>query len=220
MATKSKRTDRPEVAEGRSALKRRQIIDASLALFLRNGYSNTSIDQVAADARVSKQTVYQHFADKATLFQEIVRGVNEKSDHIVNELTAVVDVPVETIEDLQRLMQRLARRYLDAVLEPHVIMLRRLTIAEADRFPDLADHYYQRGPGRGFILIEKALRRWAKQGLIAEVDLKLAAAQFSYLALGIGQDRALFHPGQTPKPAERTKIARAAAAVFLAAYGS
>src|ERR671930_1056682 len=119
MATKSKASNRPEVAEGRSARKRRQIIDASLALFLRNGYSNTSIDQVAADARVSKQTVYQHFADKATLFQEIVRGVNEKSDHIVNELTAVVDVPVETIEDLQRVMQRLAHRYLDAVLEPH-----------------------------------------------------------------------------------------------------
>ncbi|MGI5215934.1 TetR/AcrR family transcriptional regulator [Plantactinospora sp. CA-290183] len=209
----------PGTTEGRSTRKRREITDAALALFLRNGYSNTSMDQVAADARVSKQTVYKHFEDKERLFHEIVRGVTRNSDHILNELTAVVDdAPVGTAEELRNVLEQLARRYLDAVLQPHVISLRRLIIGEAERFPELADHYYQQAPARGFELIETALQRWVDQGLLAVPDLRLAATQLSYLALGLAQDRAQFHPGQTPEPAERAKIAKAAASTFLAAY--
>ena len=47
---------------GRSARKRRAIMEAATALFLRDGYRNTSMDQIAADAAVSKQTVYKQFA--------------------------------------------------------------------------------------------------------------------------------------------------------------
>ena len=52
------------VETGRSARKRRAIMEAATALFLRDGYRRTSMDQVAADAAVSKQTVYKQFADK------------------------------------------------------------------------------------------------------------------------------------------------------------
>ncbi|WP_163510511.1 TetR/AcrR family transcriptional regulator [Fodinicola acaciae] len=208
-----------ELARGRTALKRRQITDAALALFLRNGYDKTSMDQIAADAGVSKQTVYKQFADKETLFEEIARGVTGKSDHILDELTAIAQTPVSTGDDLRKTLQRLARRYLDAVMEQPVLSLRRLIIAEADQFPELASHYYQQGPQRGLDLIESALRRWSEQGLLAAPDLRLAASQFAYLVLGSSQDHALFQSGQTPRPAERTRIAKAAASMFLAAYG-
>ena len=67
--------------EGRSARKRRAILDAATAAFLRNGYLGTSMDEIAALAGVSKQTVYKHFADKERLFSEIVTAtVNEASD--------------------------------------------------------------------------------------------------------------------------------------------
>ncbi|HEY6478067.1 MAG TPA: helix-turn-helix domain-containing protein, partial [Polyangia bacterium] len=54
---------------GRSARKRQAIMEAATTLFLRDGYRNTSMDQVAADAAVSKQTVYKQFADKEQLFR-------------------------------------------------------------------------------------------------------------------------------------------------------
>jgi TetR/AcrR family transcriptional repressor of mexJK operon len=209
----------PQPPQGRTALKRGQITEAALGLFLLNGYGKTSMDQIAAAAQVSKQTVYKQFADKETLFREIAQGVTANSNHIVEQLHAVADTPVLTTEELRKLLQRLARRYLDAVMEPNVLSLRRLIIAEADQFPDLAHEYYQWGPARGLDLIESALRRWAEQGLVAGPDLRLAAAQFAALALAAGQDHAVFHPGQTPKPAERTTIAKAAANTFLAAYG-
>jgi TetR/AcrR family transcriptional repressor of mexJK operon len=209
-----------DLTEKRSALKRRQITDAALALFLRDGYAKTTMEQVAVNARVSKQTVYKQFTDKETLFHEIAYGVTANSDRVLDELTAITQAPVSTVEDLRKVLQRLARRYLDSVMEPHVLSLRRLIIAEADQFPELAHRYYQLGPLRGMGLIEAALRRWADQGLLAVPDPRLAASQFAYLALGPVQDHAMFHPGQTPKPADWAKVAKAAAATFLAAFGS
>lgn len=192
---------------------------AALALFLRHGYSKTSMDQIAADARVSKQTVYKQFAGKETLFREIARGVGSNSNHIIEDLEAIVNTPVRTAEELRKVLLRLARRYLDDIMEPRVLALHRLLIAGADQFPDLAQEYYQWTQTRGMKLVESALRRWVDQSLLTAPDPDLAAGQFAYLALGRSLDYALFHPGQTPKPAERTKIAKAAVSTFLASYG-
>ncbi|MGH3097426.1 MAG: TetR/AcrR family transcriptional regulator [Streptosporangiales bacterium] len=205
--------------EGRSARKRRAIIEAATALFLRNGYQGTSMDEVAARAAVSKQTVYKNFADKEQLFSDIVLGVADNSDQIITELTGVLDrTNVGTNDELERLLTELARHYLDAVLQPHVLALRRLVIAEADRFPALARSYYERAPARGIDVIAAALRTHADRGLLQMDDPKLAASQFAYLALAIAQDRALFCPEDKPSAPERDRIARAAVHVFLAAY--
>ena len=77
----------PSHDEGRSARKRRAILEAATTAFLRNGYRGTSMDEIAALAGVSKQTVYKHFADKERLFSEIVIGtVNEASDPVHDEV--------------------------------------------------------------------------------------------------------------------------------------
>src|SRR5580692_7296820 len=77
----------PEPISGgrRSARKRQAIMDAATTLFLRDGYRSTSMDQVAADAVVSKPTVYSHFEDKEQLFREIVLGVTANSEKIITE---------------------------------------------------------------------------------------------------------------------------------------
>ena len=63
----------PEAVElGRSARKRAAILEAAHDLFLQKGYAGTSMDDVAARAAVSKQTVYKNFADKQRLFTEVI----------------------------------------------------------------------------------------------------------------------------------------------------
>ena len=49
-------------------------MEAARTVFLRQGYDGASMDDVAALAAVSKQTVYKHFADKKTLFTAIITG--------------------------------------------------------------------------------------------------------------------------------------------------
>jgi TetR/AcrR family transcriptional repressor of mexJK operon len=210
----------PAVAEdGRTARKRRAITEAATALFLRDGYRDTSMDQVAADAAVSKQTVYKQFADKEQLFRAVVLGVTANSAAIIAGLSAVLESSaVNSREDLRQILVTLARRYLDGVLQPHVVALRRLIIAEAERFPDLARTYFEQAQGRAIELVASALGEYRERGLIAAADPAAAAAHFAYLTLAIPLDRAQFFPGHRPGPAERDRLAAEAVRIFLSAY--
>ncbi len=194
-------------------------MDAATTLFLRDGYRSTSMDQVASDAVVSKPTVYSHFEDKEQLFRAIVLGVTANSERIITELTsALYASDINTVADLRIVLKDLARRYIDGVLQPNVLSLRRLVIAEAEQFPDLARTYYEQAPSRAINMIADALRRFENRGLLDLGDARLAAAQFAYLVLGIPQDRAQFCPEERPPPAERDRIATQAVRVFMAAY--
>jgi TetR/AcrR family transcriptional repressor of mexJK operon len=209
-----------DVAEtGRSARKRRAIIESATALFLRDGYRNTSMDQVAADAAVSKQTVYKQFTDKQQLFRDIVLGVTSTSEAVITDMTAVLRrTDVSSHAELRTVLTDLARRYIDGVLQPHVLALRRLIIAEAERFPDLARAYFEQAPARAIQAVADALQTYIERDLLATDDPRLAAAHFAYLVLAIPLDRAQFSPHERPSPAERDRLASEAVRIFLAAY--
>jgi TetR/AcrR family transcriptional repressor of mexJK operon len=200
--------------EGRSASKRRVIKEAATALFLRNGYQGTSMDEIAALAAVSKQTVYKNFADKERLFTDIILGITGSSEEIIQDMTRAL----ASTDDLERALTQLARRYVAAVLRPHVLQLRRLIIAEAGRFPDLARSYYQRAPARALDLLASAFAELAGRGLLRLADPLLAASHFAYLILSIPQDQAMFCVAERFSAAEVDRFADAGVRVFLAAY--
>jgi TetR/AcrR family transcriptional repressor of mexJK operon len=206
---------------GRTARKRRAIIDTATMLFLRDGYRSTSMDQIAAEAAVSKQTVYKQFRDKEQLFREIVLGVTASSEAIIADMTSALRTSeIDSIADLRTVLTDLACRYIDGVLRPNVLSLRRLIIAEAERFPDLARTYFEQAPARAIDIIADALLSYEKRGLLELGDARLAASHFAYLVLGIPQDRAQFFPTERPSAVERDQLAAEAVRVFFAAYGA
>ena len=212
------RTSPPEPI-GRTTQKRRAILTAATDLFLRNGFRGTNMDDVATAAGVSKQTVYKQFTDKEGLFREIVEGVTQNSDTIIERITAAfTDAPAHTCAELDTTLRAVARVYLDSVLQPHVLSLRRLVIAEAEQFPDLAANYYERAPARGIDVVAEHLAPYSDSGLLHTDDIRLAAAHFVYLALSIAQDRAMFLPSTPPPATDRELQAAAAARTFIAAY--
>src|SRR5258708_23444388 len=64
---------------GRSEQKRHTIVQSAEELFLTRGFNGTSMDEVAVHAGVSKQTVYNQFANKASLFVEIVQSMTAQA---------------------------------------------------------------------------------------------------------------------------------------------
>ena len=56
----------------KSAERRRQIVDAALSCFTRKGYSNTSIDDIAAESGLSKGSIYWYFDSKSDLFAQVI----------------------------------------------------------------------------------------------------------------------------------------------------
>src|SRR5262249_52699501 len=59
----------------KSAARREAILAAALDEFSARGFAGARTDDVARRAGVAKGTIYLHFRDKETLFQELVRSV-------------------------------------------------------------------------------------------------------------------------------------------------
>lgn len=202
--------------EPRSSRKRRAILEAATTAFLRNGYLGTSMDEIAALAAVSKQTVYKHFADKERLFSEIVIStVDEASDPVHDEVLKLSDSG-----DVEADLRDLARRQLAMVMQPRLMQLRRLVIGEAGRFPELGRSFYERGPERTVAALATAFERLGERGLLQVDDARLAASHFNWLVMSAPVNRAmLLGDDDPPTPAELDLYADAGARAFLAAYG-
>ncbi len=197
--------------------KRREILEAAASVFLRNGYLGTSMDEVAAVAGASKQAVYKHFADKQRLFTELVESiVDEAGDRVHAEVRGLADSG-----DLAADLRDLARRQLIAVMQPRLLQLRRLVIAEAARFPELGRTFYERGPGRTLAALADAFAHLADRGVLKLDDPVEAAQHFNWLVMSMPLNRAMLLGQDEPPPAEEVdRQAEAGVRVFLAAYGA
>ena len=200
---------------GRSALKRKTILSAGRELFLSNGYQGTSVDQIAASAQVSKQTVYKHFGDKQELLLAIVESALETT---VTPVLGRIAALAETT-DLQTDLVELAADYLRAVLQEPVVQLRRLVVGEANRVPALAQQYYEHAPVRTLAAFADSLSRLHDRGLLTAPEPRLAADHFAFLIVGRAIDQALFCGGpQVLSALDVDGYVRAGVRVFLAAY--
>ena len=201
----------PRVVRSRAA-----VVAAATALFLERGYLDTSVDEVAARASVSKRTVYNAFADKERLFTEVVLGVTA----IAEQFAGGVVAGLREADDVRAALRDLARRHLASVTRPEVVRLRRLISAESTRFPDLAREYHQRAPGRVLRALSDVLADLARAGRLRVPDPDRAAQHFAFLVVGSTLDRVMFEgEAALPGPAERDRLADDGVAVFLAAYG-
>ena len=204
-----------EPALGRSARKHQAILQAAQAVFLAKGFGGTTMDEVAALAAVSKQTVYKHFADKQRLFTAIVTGAIDAAETRTHDMVhALADS-----DDLEGDLRRFARQHVVDVTRPHLLRLRRMVIAEADRFPDLARTWYAEGPERAHTTLARQLDALAARGLLAIDDPLLAAQHLNWLIIAIPLNQALYQGGDTAfTRRELHRYADEATRVFLAAY--
>jgi AcrR family transcriptional regulator len=199
----------------RSERKRRAIIEAATAAFLDRGFGGTSMDAVAASAGVSKQTVYQHFGDKQRLFRELIAATAQAaSDPVYDEVRGLVDSG-----NLEDDLRGLARRLLRLVLQPRMMRLRRLVIAEARQFPELGRVFYEQGPGRTIAALAVTFAELTGQGRLAAPDATLAAVQFNWLVMAAPINEAmLLGLDAPPSGREINRWADSGVRTFLAAY--
>lgn len=200
----------------RSVGKRTAIEQAATDLFLRRGYAGTSMDDVAAAAKVSKQTVYKHYAHKEQLFTRIVLDTTSRIDVLVDEVADGLRDP----EDLGAALLHLARRFTHAVLEPDTLRLRRLVIAEAERFTELGTSWYENGFERVLATLAERFEQLAAARRLVVDDAALAAQHFVGLLLWIPVNRAMFTGDLTPLDEDAMeRMLTAGVAAFLRAYG-
>lgn len=206
----------PEPTEGtRSAQRRAAIIDAATTAFLRKGYPATSMDEVAAAAAVSKQTVYKHFGDKETLFTHIIQRLMTSADEAIQQASAALGDSTDLSHDLRVL----ARVLLESLRRPQVLQLRRVVIGEAERFPELGRTYWDLAFQRGIDSLAEGFARLTERGLLAAAEPDVAAHHFAGMLLWVPINRAMFcGTGTAPRPEELDRLVDATVEAFLTAY--
>jgi TetR/AcrR family transcriptional repressor of mexJK operon len=173
------------------------------------------MDQVAASAAVSKQTVYKHFGEKRELLFAIVTEALEATVDAFRQ--GIASLP-ETA-DLRMDLVDLAGDYLRAVLQEPVVQLRRLVIGEANRLPELAQLYYDRAPAPTLSALADAFGSLHDKGLLHAPEPRLAAEHFAFLVIGRPIDQALFYGGpQVLAGIDIDSYTRAGVDAFLASY--
>lgn len=108
-----------------------KVMDAAVQVFLANGFDQTTMHAVAAQAGVAKSTVYAHYADKFALFKAVV----ERSSR---ELAVRLDEtrPREEQDPETRLTQ-LVLTVLEATTASRFLAFLRVMISEGARRPEL-----------------------------------------------------------------------------------
>ena len=200
---------------GRTGAKRRTILDAARAVFLKSGYRGASMDEVAALAEVSKVTVYKHFSDKRSLFTAVITSAIDEAEQSTHSL---VDRLGQS-NDLARDLRTFARQHVVDVTQPHLIQMRRMIIAEANRFPELAQAWHRSGPERAHATLARQIEELASRGLLRVSDPLLAAQHLNYLILSVPVNEAMFtaRDKRYTRP-QLNRYADEAVRVFLAAY--
>jgi TetR/AcrR family transcriptional repressor of mexJK operon len=171
------------------------------------------MDGVAQHAGVSKQTVYSHFANKEALFSACIRA--KVSGYGFDE-TALVDKP-----DVRQALLGVARRFVELMLDPDVIAMHRVVMAEAASQPRSANLLFDSGPKKTKAAVCAFLQGQVDAGRLVIPPERLLYAAFQLLnnAIGIYQLPLWLGLRQTVDEAELRVHLERVVDDFLTLYG-
>ena len=167
-------------------------MEAATRVFLRHGFSDTSVDAIAAEAGVAKQTVFNQFGSKDGLFTEVIRATQRRIGAGMPEaMLAGFEEWLAASDDLAHDLRSYGREAVKRVLREEVLALRRLIIAEWDRRPDLLHEWARTRPVYEQVLA-RAIARQAERGTLEVANPLRAAHQLNVLLLEVATARSLF----------------------------
>lgn len=190
--------------------KRAAIIAAASQRFLDDGFAATSIEHIAADAGVSKVTIYNHFGDKRALFTAAVEDECGK-------MRGYFSIDETREGSIRERLTQVGHGMIAFLFRPEMIQFERRIAAETELDPALGQAFLEAGPWRMKHAFSEFLAHANARGDLRIEDTVLAAEQFAALCKGMGDLDQRF--GREVSPADRDRRIESAVEVFLAAYG-
>jgi TetR/AcrR family transcriptional regulator, mexJK operon transcriptional repressor len=201
------------LASSRREARRQAFLQAAGDLFIEKGYGATSLADVVRRSGGSLATLYEFFGNKAGLFKALI------ADR-VTRITGVFDAAGAAERRPGAALDEFGRKMLDLILDPEVIAVQRLVIAESSQFPELASTFFAAGPAAANTRLRAYLAEQATRGRLRITDADLAAEHFGGLIKGSLHACTMFGiPDAIPDPAERERRVKVGVALFLKLYG-
>jgi TetR/AcrR family transcriptional regulator, mexJK operon transcriptional repressor len=173
----------------RDGRKQDAILDAAQHLFYAHGVEGVAIETIAAEAGVSKMTIYNNIGDKIAVFEAVVMRETAVMKSALDQIDAGGATLQERLVSFgQALMQFLNR--------PELIAGGIMIAQEAAKHPDLANRFFNAGPGRVRNMLATVIADAQSQGQLAADDPQRAAEDL--VALWRGFEPALPHAVTNP----------------------
>jgi AcrR family transcriptional regulator len=152
---------RPETRRRRKAERPQEILEAAFTEFSRNGYATTTLERIAERAGVTKGTIYVYFENKEHLFISMVRDITDGAQKTMQELLETHEG--STADLLRAQFSFIYQHLVDDTRKREVL---RMLIAEASRFPELADRYHEEILRPCLDMLRRAIQRGIDRGEI------------------------------------------------------
>jgi TetR/AcrR family transcriptional regulator, mexJK operon transcriptional repressor len=184
-------------------------------MLLTDGFRGMTMDAVAAQARVSKQSLYRDYPSKDALFSAVVRDWVDRGYDVMRPHA----IALAEAQDARVGLLALARVLQAGLLSPPVLQMRTLIAAEAPRFPDVAADYVTRSWVRNIAMLADSLIALDARGVLRVDNPNVAAEQLTWLVVAAPLNRLTLQAGADPySDDELDAIATQGVATFLSRY--
>jgi TetR/AcrR family transcriptional regulator of autoinduction and epiphytic fitness len=146
------------------------IVAAACRAFLAHGYEGASMDMVAAEAGVTKKTVYNHFAGKEALFEAVVECF---CDEVGSGLQSAGERP----HNIEEGLLRFCRKLIATMAVAPGLEIYRLAITMSPRFPQFGQSLHMAGTARIVSALAEYLDHHVARGELSITDTPQAARQ-------------------------------------------
>jgi TetR/AcrR family transcriptional repressor of mexJK operon len=189
----------------RARAKRDQILSGARRVFLRDGFAAASTDAIAAEARVSKRTLYVYYPSKEELFADVMQKLTIENPQ-TRALETIEEMSPGSEGELRRDLLELAEKIVTTMMQPDYLALLRTTIADTHRFPQLGGLFRASVPERAMRSFAIFIERGRERGVVGPgVDGGTAARMFVGPLLTYAVLDGLLAEGP-PRPPAREKI--------------
>ena len=156
----------------RARARRDRIRAGAQRVFLARGYAAASTDAIAAEAGVSKQTLYVYFPSKEELLADVLT-------HLIRQCPPPSGAPAErpnlaTIESLRQVVGAFAHRTIGQLMQPEYLGLLRIIFGEFQRVPEVGKLFRTSVPERVLGGLTELLVAGQAQGSVRAIDLDAA----------------------------------------------
>ena len=195
---------RPQDLSPRARAKRDQIREGAQRVFLERGFAGTSTDAIAAEAGVSKQTLYAYYPSKETLLADVLRHLIHEDPQ--NQLPEVEEMRLDTREELRSALDSLAKGLIARLMQPDYLALIRVVIAETPRLPQVGYLFRSAVPEQLLGNVVTILNSAQRNGVIGEINADAASRMFMGALLTYAIPDGLLVGDRTPNPPPAQRI--------------
>jgi len=193
-----------------------ELLDIARDAFVTAGFAGTTMDEIAARARISKSSLYRDHRSKDELYAAVVDDWVQRGRDAMRPLV----VRLLATDDLPAGLLVFARALQDGILSAPVLRMRALVAAEAARFPEVSRRYVEESWHRNLELLADAFSEFDRRGALRLDDARAAARQFTWLCVADPLNEwTLTGDLAAVEPDRLTGIAENAVATFLSRYG-